>query len=31
MKQMKFKKGKEAVYDLIWQTAYLYKDAPGGN
>lgn len=21
---------REAVYDLIWQTAHLYKDAPGG-
>lgn len=21
---------RKAVYDLIWQTAHLYKDAPGG-
>ena len=21
---------RRAVYDLIWQTAHLYKDAPGG-
>jgi len=21
---------RNAVYDLIWQTAYMYKDAPGG-
>ena len=21
---------RQAVYDLIWQTAHLYKDAPGG-
>jgi hypothetical protein len=21
---------RNAIYDLIWQTAYMYKDAPGG-
>jgi len=21
---------RKAVYDLVWQTAHLYKDAPGG-
>lgn len=21
---------RKAIYDLIWQTAHLYKDAPGG-